>query len=186
VGYSGSRKAANRIDAVKSSLFFTVGIIIALMIVGLVAGFTGQVAQITLGRYWKLFAGIVAVFFGLAALNLFPIKISLGNLGKTQLTNRFGIAFTGLVLGGIIAVSSLPCNPGIFIVIGAAILQGKVIWAILLLAMFAVGFSIPLGAILMGVSVGSVSLKIKGLETIMRFIAGIVLVLAGFYFLITY
>jgi len=186
VGYSGSRKAANRIDAVKSSLFFTVGIIIALMIVGLAAGFTGQIAQITLGRYWKLFAGIVAVLFGLAALNLFPVKITLGNLGKTQLTNRFGIAFTGLILGGIIAVSSLPCNPGIFIVIGAAILQGQVIWSILLLTMYAVGFSIPLGAILMGVSLGSVSIKVKGIDTAIRFVAGMVLILAGFYFLVTY
>ena len=186
VGYSGSRKEASRIDAIKSSLFFTFGIIISLMIVGLIAGFIGQTAQITLGRYWKLFAGIIAVLFGLASLNLFPIKISLGSLGKTQLTNRFGIAFTGLILGGIIAVSSLPCNPGIFIVIGTAILQGKIVWSILLLAMFAIGFSIPLGAILMGVSLGSVSLKIKGIDKAVRFIAGIVLVAAGFYFLITY
>jgi len=186
VGYSGSRKAASRLDAIKSSLFFIVGIIIALMIVGLIAGFTGQAAQNALGRYWKLFAGIVAVFFGLASLNLFPIKISFGSLGKAQLTNRFGIAFTGIILGGIIAVSSLPCNPGIFIVIGTAILQGKMVWSILLLTMFAVGFSIPLGAILMGVSLGSVSLKVKGIDTAIRFVAGFVLVIAGFYFLITY
>lgn len=186
VGFSGTRKEKNWIDAIKSSLFFTVGTIIALMIIGVVAGFTGQLAQVTLGRYWKLFAGIVAVFFGLAAMNLFPIKISLGSLGKTYFTNRFGVVLTGLVLGGIVAVSSLPCNPGIFIVIGAAILQGKVMWSILLLTMFAVGFSIPLGAILMGVSVGSVSLKTKGIDTVLRFVAGIVLILSGFYFLITY
>jgi cytochrome c biogenesis protein CcdA len=186
VGYSGSRKSTNRIEAIKSSLYFTVGIIISLMIVGLIAGFIGQTAQSALGRYWKLFAGIVAVLFGLASLNLFPVKISFGNLGKTQLTGKIGIAFTGLILGGIIAVSSLPCNPGIFIVIGTAILQGKVVWSILLLAMFAVGFSIPLGAILMGVSLGSVSLKFKGLDRVIRYIAGVVLVIAGFYFLVTY
>ena len=186
VGYSGTRKEASRLDAIKSSLFFTLGTIIALMIIGLIAGFVGQIAQSTLGRYWKLFAGIVAVIFGLAALNLFPVKISLGNLGKTPITNRFGMALTGLVLGGIIAACSLPCNPGIFIVIGAAILQGKVIWSILLMAMFAIGFSIPLGAILMGVSLSSVSLKVKGIDTAMRFIAGIILVVAGFYFLVTY
>ena len=186
VGYSGTRKDATRIEAVKSSLFFTLGTIIALMIIGLVAGFVGQIAQSTLGRYWKLFAGIVAVLFGLATLNLFPIKISLGNLGKAQPMNKLGMALTGLVLGGIIAVCSLPCNPGIFIVIGAAILQGQVIWSVLLMAMFAVGFSIPIGAILMGVSLSSVSLKVKGIDTAIRFIAGIILVVAGFYFLVTY
>jgi cytochrome c biogenesis protein CcdA len=186
IGYSGSKKAASRTEAIKSSIFFTAGIILSLMIVGLIAGFTGQAAQVTLGRYWKLFAGIIAVLFGLASLNLFPVKIPLGNLGKTQLTDRFGTALTGIILGGIIAASSLPCNPGIFIVIGTAILQGKVIWSILLLTMFAVGFSIPLGAILIGVSVGSVSLKIKGLNTAVRLSAGILLIAAGFYFLITY
>jgi len=186
VGYSGTRKEASRIDAMKSALFFTLGTIIALMIIGLVAGFVGQIAQSTLGRYWKLFAGIVAVVFGLAALNLFPIKISLGNLGKAHFTNRFGMALTGLVLGGIIAACSLPCNPGIFIVVGAAILQGKVIWSILLLAMFAVGFSIPLGAILMGVSLSKVSFAAKGIDKIIRYIAGLILVIAGFYFLINF
>jgi len=186
VGYSGTRKEASRLDAIKSSLFFTLGTIIALMIIGLVAGFIGQIAQSTLGRYWKLFAGIVAVIFGLAALNLFPVKISLGNLGKTPITNRFGMALTGLVLGGIIAACSLPCNPGIFIVIGAAILQGQVIWSILLMAMFAIGFSIPLGAILMGVSLSNVSFAAKGIDKIIRNIAGLILVIAGFYFLITY
>ena len=186
VGYSGTRKEASRLDAIKSSLFFTLGTIIALMIIGLVAGFVGQIAQSTLGRYWKLFAGIVAVIFGLAALNLFPVKISLGNLGKTPITNRFGMALTGLVLGGIIAACSLPCNPGIFIVIGAAILQGQVIWSILLMAMFAIGFSIPLGAILMGVSLSNVSFAAKGIDKIIRNIAGLILVIAGFYFLITY
>ena len=186
VGYSGTRKETSRLDAIKASLFFTLGTIIALMIIGLIAGFVGQIAQSTLGRYWKLFAGIVAVIFGLAALNLFPVKISLGNLGKTPITNRFGMALTGLVLGGIIAACSLPCNPGIFIVIGAAILQGQVIWSILLMAMFAIGFSIPLGAILMGVSLSNVSFAAKGIDKIIRNIAGLILVIAGFYFLITY
>jgi cytochrome c biogenesis protein CcdA len=101
-------------------------------------------------------------------------------------TNKLSVALTGLVLGGTIAACSLVCNPGIFIVIGAAILQGKVLWSILLMGMYALGFSIPLGAILMGVSLGRLSLKVKGIETVLRVIAGFVLVIAGFYFLITY
>lgn len=186
VGYSGARTEKNRKDAVKSSVFFIIGLVLALMIVGLVAGFAGQVAQKTLGRYWELFAGIVAVFIGLATLKLFPIRISAVDSIRELPTDKFGTAMTGLVLGGIIAACSLPCNPGIFIVIGSAILQGKVIWSVLLLMMFAVGFSIPLGAILMGVSVGKASLKTKGIDSAIRYIAGIILIIAGFYFLITY
>ncbi|MFA6103926.1 MAG: cytochrome c biogenesis protein CcdA [Victivallaceae bacterium] len=187
VGYSGTQTNDNRNSAFKSALFFTLGTIIALMVIGGVSGFIGQMAQSGLGRYWQVFAGIVAVFLGLATLNLLPFKLSLGKLdGIGGKLGKSGAVLAGLVLGGIVAVSSLPCNPGIFIVIGAAILQGKIVWAILLLAMFAVGFSIPLGAVLLGVSLGKVGLAAKGADVVIRWISGTILMVAGLYFLIMF
>jgi len=187
VGYSGTQVNANRKTAVKSALLFTLGTIISLMIIGGIAGFVGQVAQNALGQYWKIFAGIAAIFLGLAALKLLPFKLSFGKLEKAQSKmGKYGTILAGLILGGIVAVSSLPCNPGIFIVIGVAILQGKILWAILMLAMFAVGFSIPLGAILLGVSLGKAGLAVKGADAIIRWIAGAILIVAGFYFLIIF
>jgi cytochrome c biogenesis protein CcdA len=187
VGYSGAQTNVNRKAAIKSALLFTLGMVVSLMIIGAIAGFVGQVAQSTLGRYWKGFAGIVAVFLGLAALNLLPFKLSFGKFeGVKSRLGRSGAVLAGLVLGGIVAASSLPCNPGIFIVIGAAILQGKVFWAMLMLAMFAIGFSLTLGAVLLGISLSKVSLAARGADTTIRWIAGVVLVIAGFYFLITF
>jgi cytochrome c biogenesis protein CcdA len=187
LGYSGSQANDNRKAAVKTALLFTLGTIISLMIIGGLAGFVGQVAQNTLGRYWKVFAGVVAVFLGLAALNLLPFKLSFGKFdGIKNKMGKSGVILTGLILGGIVAASSLPCNPGIFIVIGAAILQGKVFWAMLMLAMFAIGFSLPLGAVLLGISLSKVSLAAKGADAAIRWIAGAVLVIAGFYFLVTF
>jgi len=187
VGYSGSQANDNRKTAVKTAMFFTIGTIISLMIIGGIAGFVGQVAQSVLGRYWKVFAGIVAVFLGLAALKLLPFNVSLGKFeGVKNRLGKSGAVLAGLILGGIVAASSLPCNPGIFIVIGAAILQGKVFWAVLMLAMFAIGFSIPLGAVLLGISLSKVGLAAKGADAVIRWIAGIVLIVAGFYFLITF
>ncbi len=187
VGYSGTRADDDRKSVFKSALLFTLGTIISLMIIGLIAGFLGQVAQNALGKYWKLFAGIVAIIFGLASLKLLPFNLSI-NSKKMKMTGSgiFMNTLAGLVMGGIVAVSSLPCNPGIFIVLGAAILQGKVIWATLLLAMFAIGFSLPLGAILLGISLGKTSLLAKGADTTVRWISGIVLLAAGFYFLIKF
>jgi cytochrome c biogenesis protein CcdA len=106
--------------------------------------------------------------------------------GVRSKLGKSGAVLAGLVLGGIVAASSLPCNPGIFIVIGAAILQGKVIWAVLMLAMFAIGFSIPLGAVLLGVSLSKVSLAAKGADAAIRWVSGSVLLVAGFYFLVTF
>jgi len=186
VGYSGTQAPERRGDAVKSVLFFTLGMILSLMIIGGIAGFVGQVAQASLGRYWKVFAGVVAIILGLATLRLLPFNLSFGKaewlIGKL---GSLGSALAGLVLGGIVAASSLPCNPGIFIVMGAAILQGAVIWASLLLGMYAVGFAIPLGIVMLGVSLGKVSLAAKGADTAIRWVSGLILIVAGFYFLIT-
>src|SRR4030042_2364427 len=77
VGYSGAQTNDNRRTAIRTALLFTFGTIISLMIIGGIAGFVGQVAQSSLGRYWKVFAGIVAVFLGLGGLNLLPFKGSL-------------------------------------------------------------------------------------------------------------
>jgi len=187
VGYSGTRVEANRRDIFRTTLLFTLGTVISLMIIGGIAGFVGQVAQNTLGRYWKVFAGVVAVFFGLATLKLLPLKLSFGNYEKSiRSPKKIGTILAGVIMGGIVAVSSLPCNPGIFIVLGAAILQGRVIWATFLLAMFAVGFSIPLGIILFGVSLGKTSLVAKNADVAIRWISGVILLAAGFYFLVTF
>jgi cytochrome c biogenesis protein CcdA len=187
VGYSGTRVDVDRKAVFKSALLFTLGTVLSLMIIGGIAGFVGQVAQNALGRYWKVFAGIVAVLFGLATLKLLPFRLSLGSYGKaTDRSLRLGAALAGLIIGGIVAVSSLPCNPGIFIVLGAAILQGQVIWAVLLLAMFAVGFSLPLGAVLLGVSLGKTTLVAKNADITIRYISGVILLTVGFYFLVTF
>jgi len=186
VGYSGTQVADSRRAVARSALFFTLGTIASLLILGAVSGFVGQVAQSVLGRYWKVFAGVVAVFLGLASLKLLPFSLPVGKMdsAKNKLA-RSRPVFAGLVLGGIVAVSSLPCNPGIFIVIGAAILQGAVLWASLLLGMFAVGFAIPLGTVMLGISLGRVSLTARGADATIRWIAGLLLLGIGFYLLIT-
>jgi cytochrome c biogenesis protein CcdA len=187
VGYSGTRVEVSRKDVFRSALLFTLGTVISLMIIGGIAGFVGQVAQNSLGRYWKIFAGVVAIIFGLAALKLLPFTFSFGNYGKAiHSSGKIGTILAGIIMGGIVAVSSLPCNPGIFIVLGAAVLQGHVIWATLLLAMFAVGFSIPLGAVLLGVSLGKTSIVARNADVAIRWISGVILLVAGFYFLITF
>ena len=186
LGYSGAQVADSHRRVVRTAFFFTVGTLVALMIVGAVSGFIGQVAQGVLGRYWKVFAGVAAVVLGLASLQLLPFSLSFGKLDRAKSgLGRFGPVLAGLLLGGIVAVSSLPCNPGIFIVIGAAILQGAVIRAMLLLGMFAVGFAMPLGAVMLGITMGKVSLAAKGADTAFRWIAGLLLIVVGFYFLIS-
>jgi len=186
-GYSGTQSQGNRKDIVKSAILFMIGTIVSLMIIGAISGFVGQVAQSTLGKYWKIFAGIIAVILGLASLKLLPFNISFGKFSTTKKElGPIGQILTGIALGGIVAVSSLPCNPGIFIVMGAAILQGAVLWAICLLGFYAIGFALPLGLLMLGISLGNFTLASKGMDKAMRWISGGILIVIGFYFLLSF
>lgn len=189
VAYSGTRQDADRRTAVVAAVSFMLGTTLALVVLGFVAGVVGQTAQAMLGRYWKLFAGIVAVLLGLAALRLLPLQLP--QVRRTTDARRavrgmLGTAAVGLLMGGGVAATSLPCNPGIFIVIGASVLLGHTLWGMALMAAFGLGFSLPLGAILFGVAFGKTSLKAQKVETAIRVGAGILLVGTGFYLLASF
>ena len=184
--YSGTRQDADRRTAFVSAISFMIGTTLALIILGFVAGFVGQAAQALLGRYWKIFAGGIAVILGLAALKLFPVKLPqfMRNTEKRSAVHgMLGAALVGLLMGGGVAAGSLPCNPGIFIVIGASVLMGRILWGMVLMAAFGLGFSLPLGAILLGVSLGKSAVKIQKVEAAIRIVAGVLLIGAGFYLL---
>jgi cytochrome c biogenesis protein CcdA len=187
IGYSGVQENMNKKLAFMKALFFTLGTIFSLMIIGGIAGFVGQVANASLGLYWKIFAGIMLIFMGLATLKILPFKIPLGQFDNIK--NRIGLSgeiLTGFFLGGLVAVNSLCCNPIIFGVIGAAVLQKQIFQATMFLFMFSIGFSLPLGAILFGVSLSKALFLPKNAEKIFRWIAGGILLIVGFYFLITF
>jgi len=187
VGYSGTREDSNRKANLLSALFFMLGTTTALVILGAVAGFVGQVAQNALGKYWKVFAGLIAIFVGVAALKLLPFKLPARKTeGKPRPKGFFGAAAFGLVMGGGVSVASLACNPGIFIVLGVAVLQGYTLWGMAIMAAYAVGFSLPLAVIMLGVSFGKSAIKAKRTESAMRIIGGVLLIIAGFYLLETF
>lgn len=189
VAKSGTRQDINRRASLSTAVWFLIGTTLALVILGFVAGLIGQAAQAFLGRYWKLFAGVVAVLFGLATLKLLPFKFpsrTRREEGGSASTGKLGAVLGGLFLGGGVAAVSLPCNPGIYIVIGTSILMGKVLWGMVLMAAFGVGFSLPLSAILFGVSFGKASLKMRKADDAVRTVAGVLLSVAGLYLLVTF
>ncbi|MHC4677188.1 MAG: cytochrome c biogenesis CcdA family protein [Planctomycetota bacterium] len=187
VGYSGTREDPDRRTRLLAALFFMLGTTIALVILGMVAGFVGQVAQDVMGKYWKVFAGLIAIFVGLAALKLLPFKLPTKTTGTgSQPKGLLGAAVFGLVMGGGVCVASLACNPGIFVVLGVAVLQGYTLWGMCIMAAYAVGFSLPLALIMLGASFGKSAIKAKRAEAAIRIIAGVLLIVAGFYLLGTF
>ncbi len=185
VGYAGMRETSDKRSTLLGACFFMIGTIIALLILGSVAGLIGQVAQSALGQYWKIFAGFIAIFVGLGALNLLPFKIPGIQSGKIYTPKRdlLGAAIVGLIMGGAVSVFSLGCNPGIFIILGVAVLQGYTVWMFGLLIAYAIGFSLPLTALMLGVSFGKSAIRFNKADTVIRLVAGVVLIAVGFYFL---
>jgi cytochrome c biogenesis protein CcdA len=189
VAYSGTRRPTGRGEGVIAALSFLLGTAVALMVLGLVAGFLGRSAQTLLGRYWRLCAGGLAVVLGLAALRWLPLPaLKAGSRSGAGASRRgiLGTVVMGLLLGGGVAASSLPCNPGVFIVVGAAVLQGQALWGMLLMAAFAVGFGLVLSAVLWGVSFGAAAVRAQQAEAMVRVLAGALLVAAGLYLLWTF
>ena len=187
VGYSGTQRRSGHRSNLLAALFFMLGTVMALVVLGSVAGFVGQVAQSVLGKYWKIFAGLIAIFVGLGALNLLPFKLSQRGTSenKSKPQGLVAAAVVGFIMGGGVSVASLACNPGIYIVLGVAVLQGYTLWAMAILAAYAIGFSLPLAAIMLGVSFGSSAIKAKKAEVAIRITGGALLIAAGFYFLST-
>ncbi|MHC4283792.1 MAG: hypothetical protein ACYSWZ_12585 [Planctomycetota bacterium] len=94
-------------------------------------------------------------------------------------------ALFGLIVGGGIGFCSMPCNPGIYIVLGVTVLKEFNLWTIAILVAYAIGFSLPLAAIMLGVSFGKSIARAKKTVAAIRIVAGIILIAAGFYFLRT-
>lgn len=188
VGYAGMRESSDRRSHLLGAGFFMLGTTISLLILGSVAGLIGQVAQSVLGQYWKIFAGIIAIVVGLGALNLLPFKIpgiAQGAIGSPR-RGLLGAAIVGLILGGAVSVCSLGCNPGIFIILGVAVLQGYTLWMFGVLIAYAIGFSLPLSALMLGASFGKSVLRFKQADAVIRMVAGVVLIGVGFYFFDTF
>ena len=188
-GYSGTQsEKRNRRDILIGGLFFMLGAFVALATLGAVTGLVSQTVGSTLGVYWKLFAGLVMVLFGLATLKLIPFKLP--KFGSTTGTMPGGTAKAmvyGFAVGGGITACSACCNPALFVALGMATLQGRTVWGAAIMAAFAVGYSLPLtGAVVgLGFGFGKLGSVTRKLAPAINATAGILLIAVGFYLLAT-
>jgi len=187
-GYSASRETSGRRDTLLAGLSFMIGAVIALAAMGAVAGFVSRLAGDALGRYWRIFAGAVAILLGLAALKLVPFRLpvpAFARKSETPAVGLFPAAVFGLVVGGSATACSVGCNPLLAVPLGVAALQGEVLRGAALLGAFALGFTSPLAAIFLGLSVTKRAVKAEKAVTIVRIVGGVLLIAVGFYLLAT-
>jgi cytochrome c biogenesis protein CcdA len=128
------------------------------------------------------------VVFGLANLRLLRFKAPGGNPDRQALRNSAGGAMVyGLAVGGATAACSVCCNPLLPMAVGAAVLKGAPVMGAALLAVFGLGFSLPLVAGLIGVGFGLTRLGnvAQRVMPAVRVVVGVLLIVVGFYLLAT-
>ena len=155
-GYTGTLSATGKIKTVVvSSIFFLLGTVVALSAVGCLIGFAGEFVNATMGNYWKIVAGIIAILFGVYTLDIQPFKIKGISLNfQSKKSGIAGAIIFGFIMGGATSLGSLCCNPIFPVVMGASFLKGSTLWGLALLFFYALGYGITLAAAMLGVGLG--------------------------------
>jgi cytochrome c biogenesis protein CcdA len=188
-GYTGTLSATGKTKKViVSSLFFLLGTVIALSAVGCLIGFASELVSASMGNYWKVGAGIIAIFFGVYTLDLLPFKI--GGITpnfKNKRNDIVGAMLFGFVMGGATSLGSLCCNPIFPVVMGASFLKGSTLWGFAMLFFYSLGYGATIAAAMLGVGLGlgKISSVLSKFATGIKYVGGITLIVLGFYLIIT-
>ena len=187
-GYAGSREQPQKRDIFVIAGAFMLGTVLALSAAGYLVGYIGQVAGNTFGLYGKILIAIITILFGFAALNLLPFRIPSFNPVKSNLPQGFlGASIMGLGVGGAsITFTMACCGPMILpVVLGVSVLKGQGIWGALILAVFAIGYSLPMVGAILGIGFGKLTGVANKVAVPVRLASGVLLVGAGFWLLLT-
>jgi cytochrome c-type biogenesis protein len=186
-GYVGAGESTRRRDIAIAALSFCIGSTLALAVIGAAMGYAGQLVGAGFARYSRLVVGFLLIGFGLLSLGLLPVRMpSLRLPGKTNARGVVGAIVLGSALGGSSATCAVSCcSPALLAIMGVAAIQGHVAKGALLMAVFGIGFSLPLVAVLLGASLGRWALRATRIMPTVKTVAGGLMLAVGFYFLLS-
>ncbi len=186
-GYAGTRRDIHRRDVLMAGACFMLASILSLAAAGALVGYFGQAVGASLGIYGKMLIGFMAIVFGLLALDLLPFRLptfapATGKLPRGVL----GATVFGLAAGGANTTCAIACCGPVMlpIVLGLAALRGEGVWGALILAMFAVGYSLPMVAAMLGVGLGKLSGLATKIAGPIRMVSGVVMIGVGLWLLL--
>lgn len=188
-GYTGASSAQAKTSTVfMKGIAFLLGAVVSMAIIGSLFGYAGKLVSDSLGNYWKIAAGLIAVFFGLYSMDLVPFKIPGLTLRQSRPQENWVLAILfGLAIGGLSTALNSCCNPIFPVILAASFMKGSAVWGLMMLTAFALGYGIPLAAMIVGFSLGlgKLSKTLQVIGTIAKYAGGTALVILGFYFLLT-
>jgi cytochrome c biogenesis protein CcdA len=189
VGYTGTVGATGKTKTViVGSLFFLIGTVVAMSILGCIIGFASELISASMGNYWKIGAGIILILFGVYTLDILPFKIP--GISFNFQSKKGGIAgaiLFGFIVGSVTPLATLCCNPIFPIVAAASLIKGSTLWGFFLLFTYALGFGATLAAGMLGIGlgIGKISKMLTKFATVVKYAGGIILIILGFYLILT-
>lgn len=179
-GYAASREDKKLVDTALVCMGLMVSVVVVLAVAGALVGSVRG-----FGSYGAILAGVITIFFGLAALDVLPFRVpKLPVLKGRHRRGLLGGVIFGLAMGGASAGLTVSCcAPLLWVTLGVVAAKGQTGFGALVLTIFAVGFSVPMVAIMFGVSLGKLSGKGQKWFRLLRVVAGVFLIAVGFWFL---
>ena len=138
VGFVGGYAAGDRKKAFHYSLAFVLGLSLTFTAFGAAAGLLGTMFG-TLGGWWFVVAGIVALIMGGQLMGLYEISLPFRHDYKPKQGGVVGSFLLGLFFG----VVSSPCaTPVLVVLLTVVATKGEVLYGVALLFTYAVGHSL--------------------------------------------
>jgi len=135
VGYVGGYSDGNRLKAFRYSLAFILGLSLTFTAFGAAAGLLGIMFG-TLGGWWHVAAGIVALTMGLQLMGLYELPLPL----RREYRPKQGGVVGAFILGLFFGVVSSPCaTPVLVVLLTYVATRGKLLYGTALLFTYAIG-----------------------------------------------
>ena len=135
VGFVGGYSDGDRGKAFRYSLAFVLGLSLTFTAFGAAAGLFGTLFG-TLGGWWYVAAGVVAIVMGLQLLGLYEIHLPIKRNFEPRRGGIGGALLLGLFFGGV----SSPCaTPALVVILTLVATRGQILYGIALLFAYALG-----------------------------------------------
>lgn len=182
VGFVGGYAEGNRKKAFIYSLAFIIGLSLTFTMFGAAAALLGTMFG-TVGGWWYVAVGAVAVAMGLQMLGLYELRLP----DLPQFKPKRGGLVGALLLGLFFGIASSPCaTPVLVVVLSLAALKGQILYGTLLLFTYALGHCLLMLAAgtftgfveSFAASRGATNVSLWG-----KRLSGVIIVLAGAWFI---
>jgi cytochrome c biogenesis protein CcdA len=182
VGFVGGYADGDRSKAFRYSLAFVLGLSLTFTAFGAAAGLLGTMFG-TLGGWWYVAAGVVALLMGGQMMGFYEIRLPIKRDFKPKQGGIIGSFLLGLFFG----VVSSPCaTPVLVVILTYVATKGEILYGIALLFSYALGHCLLM--LLAGTFTGFVEAfgKKQGIVNFSRWtkrLGGLIVALAGGWFI---